>query len=146
MAPELSPRARQILDEVERDVLARRAALRPGAAPPPAVPETPDLHAELLVLADELIAQAERAWRWLERLDAALALPPPEPGAPGRRPGPAPVALPERARLAAVELAVAGLSRAEVGGRLVSEHAVADPAPLLDAVFGPHSPPGARMA
>jgi hypothetical protein len=145
MTPQLSPRARQILDDVERDVLARRAALRPGAAPPLAPAPAPDLDAQLLVLADELIAQAERAWRWLERLDAALALPPPEPG-PGRRPGAAPPALPERARLAAVELAVAGLSRAEVGGRLVSEHAVPDPAPLLDAVFGPHSPPGARMA
>jgi hypothetical protein len=145
MTPQLSPRARQILDEVERDVLARRAALRPAAAPPLAPPPAPHLHAQLLVLADELIAQAERAWRWLERLDAALALPAPEPG-PGRRPGATPPALPERARLAAVELAVAGLSRVEVGGRLVSEHAVADPAPLLDAVFGPHSPPGARMA
>ena len=48
----------------------------------------------------------------------------------------------ERARpelLAALELGVAGLSRAEVARRLgVGE-------PVLDAVFGPGSPPRARL-
>ena len=44
--------------------------------------------------------------------------------------------------LTALELGVAGLSRAEVAAEL----GVADDAPLLDAVFGTGSPPRARMA
>ncbi len=59
--------------------------------------------------------------------------------APRRLPAPA-RASPEL--LLALELGVAGLSRDEVALRL----AVADPEPVLDAVFGPGTPPGARLA
>ncbi|HEV3000335.1 MAG TPA: hypothetical protein VGW75_06315 [Solirubrobacteraceae bacterium] len=48
----------------------------------------------------------------------------------------------EPALLLALELGVAGLSRDEVALRL----GVADPEPVLDAVFGPGTPPGTRLA
>ncbi len=44
--------------------------------------------------------------------------------------------------LTALELGVAGLSRDEVAGRL----GVAGDDPVLDAVFGAGSPPGARLS
>jgi hypothetical protein len=142
MAPDLSPRARMILDEVERDALTRRAALRGTAiAPPPHAPASApdDGYARLVDLADELVAQAERARHWLERLDAALAV----AGDAGQPTGLGEI--PDRARLAAVELAVAGLTRAEVRRALVAEHGLARPDALLDAVFGAQAPGDARM-
>ncbi len=54
------------------------------------------------------------------------------------------VAAPRRADaalLTALELGVAGLSRDEVAGRL----GVAEAAPVLDAVFGPGTPPATRL-
>lgn len=53
----------------------------------------------------------------------------------------APAEGPAPALLSALELAVAGLSREEVAGALD----VADPEPVLDAVFGAGSAPGARL-
>jgi hypothetical protein len=142
MAPDLSPRARLILDEVERDALTRRAAIRGTAiaAPAPAPASAPDDgYARLVELADELVAQADRARHWLERLDAALAV----AGDAGQ---PTDLGeIPDRARLAAVELAVAGLTRAEVRRALVAEHGLARPDALLDAVFGAQAPGDARM-
>jgi hypothetical protein len=142
MAPDLSPRARMILDEVERDALTRRAAIRGTAiaAPAPAPASAPDDgYARLVELADELVAQADRARHWLERLDAALAV----AGDAGQPTGLGEI--PDRARLAAVELAVAGLTRAEVRRALVAEHGLARPDALLDAVFGAQAPGDARM-
>ena len=142
MAPDLSPRARLILDEVERDALTRRAAIRGTAlaAPAPAPASAPDDgYARLVELADELVAQADRARHWLERLDAALAV----AGDAGQPTGLGEI--PDRARLAAVELAVAGLTRAEVRRALVAEHGLARPDALLDAVFGAQAPGDARM-
>jgi hypothetical protein len=142
MAPDLSPRARLILDEVERDALTRRAAIRGTAiaAPAPAPASAPDDgYAHLVELADELVAQADRARHWLERLDAALAV----AGDAGQPTGLGEI--PDRARLAAVELAVAGLTRAEVRRALVAEHGLARPDALLDAVFGAQAPGDARM-
>jgi hypothetical protein len=81
--PELSPRAREILSAVEREVEERR---RSSAPPPPVAPL---------------------------RLDATL--------------------------VSALELAVSGLSRAEVlAGLGVGED-------VLDAVFGEGSPPDTRL-
>jgi hypothetical protein len=142
MAPDLSPRARLILDEVERDALTRRAAIRGTAiaAPAPAPASAPDDgYARLVELADELVAQADRARHWLERLDAALAV----AGDAGQPTGLGEI--PDRARLAAVELAVAGLTRAEVRRTLIAEHGLARPDALLDAVFGAQAPSDARM-
>jgi hypothetical protein len=142
MAPDLSPRARLILDEVERDALTRRAAIRGTAiaAPAPAPASAPDDgYARLVELADELVAQADRARHWLERLDAALAV----AGDAGQPTGLGEI--PDRARLAAVELAVAGLTRAEVRRAMIAEHGLARPDALLDAVFGAQAPGDARM-
>jgi hypothetical protein len=142
MAPDLSPRARLILDEVERDALTRRATIRGTAiaAPAPAPASAPDDgYARLVELADELVAQADRARHWLERLDAALAV----AGDAGQPTGLGEI--PDRARLAAVELAVAGLTRAEVRRAMIAEHGLARPDALLDAVFGAQAPGDARM-
>lgn len=49
------------------------------------------------------------------------------------------------ALLAALELGVAGLVRDEVAHRLRADHGLAAPDRLLDAVFGPGSPPRARL-
>ncbi|HEX8122889.1 MAG TPA: hypothetical protein VF549_16680 [Solirubrobacteraceae bacterium] len=88
----LSPRARAILEAVEREVSAR-----------------------------------------LLELEADAASVAPRRIVPFARPAPE--------LLTALELGVAGLSREEVGASL----GVADPAPILDAVFGPGSPPRARL-
>jgi hypothetical protein len=87
----LTPRARVLLEAVEREVQARETALA-GAPEPPVQPL---------------------------RLDGAL--------------------------LAALELAAAGIHRAEVGWRLRAHLRIADPEPALDAVFGTGSPPDARL-
>ena len=89
---QLSPRARALLEAVEREVSTRLEQLEQDVAP----------------VAPRLIGPAQRA-------------------------------APEL--LAALELGVAGLSREEVARRL----AVADPAPVLDAVFGTGSAPGTRL-
>lgn len=49
------------------------------------------------------------------------------------------------ARTAAVDLAVRGLPRGQVGDRLVAEHGVGDPAALLDDVFGSGTPASGRL-
>jgi hypothetical protein len=49
------------------------------------------------------------------------------------------------ARLMAIEMAVSGSSRGEVGSRLTEDFHVADPAPILDDVFGAGSPDSTRM-
>jgi hypothetical protein len=50
-----------------------------------------------------------------------------------------------QARTAAVDLAVRGLPRGQVGERLVAEHGVSDPGPLLDDVFGSGTPASRRL-
>ena len=62
-----------------------------------------------------------------------------------RRQGLPPGARIDPALLRAVELAVAGLEREQVAGRLLAEHGVRDPGPLLDAVFGAGSAPSDRL-
>ena len=47
--------------------------------------------------------------------------------------------------LTAVELGVAGLTRAEVEQRMRDDHGVEDPARMLDAVFGPGTGNDARL-
>ena len=49
------------------------------------------------------------------------------------------------ARLMAIEMAVSGSSRGEVGERLTQDFHIADPAPILDDVFGEGSPESSRM-
>lgn len=84
--------------------------------------------------------------------------PPRRPPAPARRPpapptpppappvaGPPGPAAHEGARLVAIEMAVTGASRGEVGARLKAEYGIADPRAILDDVFGAGSAASSRM-
>lgn len=51
----------------------------------------------------------------------------------------------DSARLVAIEMAVAGYTRSEVGDRLFNEYGLADPAEILDDVFGQGSDGTSRM-
>jgi hypothetical protein len=68
------------------------------------------------------------------------------PAAPIEPPAPEPVA-PESdgARLMAIEMAVSGSSRGEVGDRLAHDFGVADPTPFLDDDYGAGSADDSRM-
>jgi hypothetical protein len=67
-------------------------------------------------------------------------------GSPGVAPVPSNVpAASEGARLVAIEMAVGGASRGEVGERLTQEFGVVDPSVILDDVFGAGTAPGSRM-
>ncbi len=144
---------------VQRDLLAQRRAAETEAqrylaearrsADTLATQRTQRLHE----LTDELVALAEATARQLEALLAALtrttaAI---ETDAPSDRPVPAPHAPPaapaaselapgvhdvSAARLVAIEMAVAGRTRAEVDRHLRESFAVEDTRGLLDDVFG----------
>ena len=91
-----------------------------------ASPLTPRARAILVAVEREVSAR-------LSELEAEAASVAP------RRAGPVDPPRPEL--LLALELGVAGLSRAQVAAEL----RVPDPDPVLDAVFGPGSPAGARL-
>lgn len=161
--------AQRILGEVAQQSAQRREiaarALEPpqGAfvpqvdlgrgAPPvsPATPARPD-PADVLALADAVAAQVRAVKERLETLtglvDEALRLagtrsqaaPPPPPAPPGPEPP-----TPEQ-RMAAVEMAVMGLTRAQSSERLRGEHGLADPGALLDDVFGEGAADDATVA
>lgn len=142
MAPELSPRARQILEEVERDAQTARRA--PGDADPAPAP-VPDRHAELVALADELVRQAERVRDWFQRLEAAVEAPGHLRGDAASGASASTAWFGDRARLAAVELAVAGYARTAIRERLVADYGLGEPDGLLDAIFGDDRTADARM-
>jgi hypothetical protein len=81
-------------------------------------------------LAGEAIGQAEALQRTMERLLGEIATPP-RPADPGASDGSL-----DAARLAAIEMAVAGRSRSEVEEHLRATYAVDDLDALLDDVFG----------
>jgi hypothetical protein len=81
-------------------------------------------------LAGEAIDQAESLKQTMERLLDELA-PAPPPADAGARDGSL-----DAARLAAIEMAVAGRSRDEVEAHLRATYAVGDLDALLDDVFG----------
>ena len=89
-------------------------------------PLTPRARAILAAVESEIHAR-------LEELGGDMPSVAPRRVAPLERPGPD--------LLTALELGVAGLSREEVAASLD----LADPEPVLDAVFGAGSPPGARL-
>jgi len=70
----------------------------------------------------------------------------PEPGEPAANGNGEAHHVPSAARLVAIEMAVGGSSRAEVEAHLRERLGVADPAPLLDDVFGAASTAGSRLA
>jgi hypothetical protein len=87
----------------------------------------------VLALAEAAVAQARAAREAADELLAAVAAAgEPAPGAPA----PVEAGL-DAARLAAIEMAVAGRSREEVGRHVRAAHEVADVEALLDDVFGP---------
>jgi hypothetical protein len=90
----------------------------------------------LLALADAAVERADEARRAIEELLAEIAV------ARGAPDGPIGTRL-DAARLAAIELAVAGRSRDEVARHVRSTYGVADVEPLLDDVFGPRDGNGA---
>jgi len=52
----------------------------------------------------------------------------------------------DQARLVAVELAVSGQTRGDVAELLAAQYADVDPQAILDSLFGPGTPPSARMS
>ncbi len=164
MTDELSARARAILDAAEQLAGGRSPSPPSPPSPPVASTEaTADQAAQLAALAEQvrLIVEAMRARMQelearvdtlaaeLARRQAAAAAPP--PGMPPRVVEPPPPPLPapgpdDQPRLLAVELAVAGATRADVDARLRERFGVTSTALLLDEVFGIGSAPGARLA
>jgi hypothetical protein len=152
---ELSPRARAILEAAER-MVSGGAPIAPPPAPPsaPAAAPAPASAAQLAALAESVRVALESVRGRLDELSArvdALALqlqqqpPAPrvvEPPPPPRPPTPDPEDAP---RLLAVELAVAGATRADVDAALRTRFGVSSTAELLDQVFGVGSSPGAHL-
>lgn len=89
----------------------------------------------LLSLADAALAQADATARAVEELLDAVGArrPAPTPS----RPAPTVEATLDSARLVAIEMAVAGRSREEVGAHVRACYDLADVEALLDDVFGP---------
>jgi hypothetical protein len=85
----------------------------------------------LLSLAETALAQADATQRAVEALLAEVG---------PRRPAPAPDTRLDAARLLAIEMAVAGRSRQEVGAHVRESYELADVEALLDDVFGPAVP------
>ncbi len=77
----------------------------------------------------------------------AAPAPPPPPAAPSPAyvAPTAPVEVDDSARLVALEMAAAGLTRDEVGERLQALYGVADPETLLDVIFGAGTPGSSRV-
>ena len=90
----------------------------------------PDPAARLLTVVEAVAVRAEEALRRLDELNAALDAAP----APPERPSTADPANP--VRLAAIELAVSGTSRADTAARLHDRFPDADLDTVLDDVFG----------
>lgn len=67
------------------------------------------------------------------------------PALPEDAPAPGGATTSETARLVAVEMAVAGYPRAQVGERLRQQYGVGDPARILDEVFGPGTGADSRV-
>ena len=97
----------------------------------------------LLSLAETALLQAEATRRAVETLLAevgtarAAPLAPQAPTAPPARPGPTASPALDSARLVAIEMAVAGRSREEVGAHVRHSFELVDVDALLDDVFGP---------
>lgn len=152
MSDELSPRARAILDAAERLAGGQPA---PPASPAPARAALPDAPpasaAQLAALAEQVRLTVETVRIRLDELTARVdalaaqqAAPAGAPLAPLPRP-PRPADPDDAPRLLAVELAVAGATRADVDARLRERFGVSSTAELLDEVFGVGSSPSARL-
>jgi hypothetical protein len=90
----------------------------------------PDPAARLLTVVEAVAARAEEANRRLDELTARLD----ELG--GAPPAPAPPDRADPARLAAIELAIAGTGRAQTARQLRERFPDAELEPILEDVFG----------
>jgi hypothetical protein len=102
--------------------------------------QAPDPAARLLTVVEAVAARAEEARRRLDELSATLDdLAGRIDGAPAAAPGDAATttAPASPSRLAAIEMAVSGASRAQAAERLSVQFPGADLAPVLDDVYGP---------
>jgi hypothetical protein len=109
-----------------------------GIRPPPTVAAgrypravDPSRAQRLLSLAETALAQADATRRAVEALLTEVG---------PRRPAPAPDTRLDAARLVAIEMAVAGRSRQEVGAHVRESYELGDVEALLDDVFGPAVP------
>jgi hypothetical protein len=149
VSEELSARARAILDAAERLAGGEPALPAPPPPTPPAAADSPPATAaQLAALAEQLRVVVETVRELSERVDALAAQGAGPTPAPPPAPAPAAPAAPaheDAPRLLAVELAVAGATRADVDARLRERFGVSSTAELLDEVFGVGSSPSARL-
>jgi len=146
VSDELSPRAREIL------AAAERMAAQHGRAPAGAARADDVTDEQLAALAEQVRVTVEAVRRRIAELDARVdalaaqlaqasaqaAAQPSPPSAPATPADDAP-------RLLAVELAVAGATRADVDARLRQRFGLSSTVELLDEVFGVGSAPSARL-
>lgn len=123
-------------------------------------PDPPELGAaadRLMALVDDVVAQTESVRARVKEVERSLDALSRQISAPAEA-TPSPIApepiAPEAAdedqtsdtaRLMAIEMAVSGSSRREVAERLIGDFGVANPAPILDDVFGAGSADDSRM-
>jgi len=138
--PALSPRPVTIADQeapapapIPVEPAPGPAALPTAAAsiPAPEEPERPPLGAP------EPVPEPPKQ----ERPTAGMRVRPRPPAQSQRR-----VPAADQARLVAVELAVSGQTRGDVAELLEAQYADVDPQAILDSLFGPGTPPSARMS
>jgi hypothetical protein len=162
----IEDRRRSAEEEVQRYLAAARLHVDAETAARAARLEA--LSSAARRLADELSDAAAALTMEMRREDAAVprapwpspprepvAAPPPPARAPELPDDPFPPRtpasaasdeLPNAARLVAIEMAVGGSSRAEVAAHLLAQFGIAEPAPLLDDVFGSESQATSRLA
>jgi len=133
----LGSAVRRLTDELTDATAALNAELRRGEEEiAAAVPQAPWPRAAAAPPAQTSAAPSAAA---AGPAAAAHVPPAPAPAPPAAEPSNA-------ARLVAIEMAVGGSSRADVEHHLRTGFGVADPAPLLDDVFGSESHAGTRLA
>lgn len=155
---DLSPRAQAILRAIKSEADANRedepaAVDLHGTAVSPQAPLGESVE-RLTALVDQVVAHTENIRARVRRIEdsldalsgalAARAVTEPEPSSTTAASEP-PASGSHQERLIAIEMAVSGSSRGEVGARLVEEFGVTDPEPILDDVFGAHSADSVRM-
>lgn len=168
-SPDVSARAHRLLRATEREVDALRdeLAVRRGAAEAAARRAVDHADAErhtheadlLAALSAEVARIAGVALDQVRELCSAVdgvvgampgseaAGPPPQtPPASAPRAASPPADAPGAPRLVAIEMAIAGATREEVGRRLRERFGLIDSAAVLDGVFGPDSGADSRLA
>jgi hypothetical protein len=128
----------EAVEAIAQELGAPGPLLESPFAPAPEEPEEPAEHEIPALLASHAITP-----------EAALAVAHPQvvavPDAPAPDGAAYPAAAQDAGRLVAIEMAVAGDTRENVGRRLQEEFGITDPEQILDDVFGPGTPAESRM-